>query len=216
MSGADERRTAGALLEVCGRTYAEEAGIRLRDTPQPLYQLLVLATLLSARIRADAAVGAARALYSHGLRTPRSMAEASWQERVDALGEGGYRRYDESTSTMLGEAAQYVRDHYGGDLRRLHDEADGDLPTLRERLREMKGMGPVGADIFLREVQAVWPDVAPYLDSKAESGAERVGLPGSAGKLAKLTAKKDAAAFAAGLVRVSLDKSLAEEVRSRA
>ncbi|MBB1243938.1 endonuclease [Streptomyces durbertensis] len=215
MRGAGERRTAEALLEVCGRTYAEEAGIRLRDTPQPLYQLLVLATLLSARIRADAAVGAARALFSHGLRTPRAMAEASWQERVDALGEGGYRRYDESTSTMLGEAAEYVRDRYSGDLRRLHEDADGDVAVLQERLREMKGMGPVGADIYLREVQAVWPDVAPYLDSKAESGAERVGLPGSAGKLAKLTAEEDVAAFAAGLVRVSLDKSLAEEVRSR-
>ena len=31
----------------------------LADTPQPLYRLLVLATLLSARIRADIAVAAA-------------------------------------------------------------------------------------------------------------------------------------------------------------
>jgi 2',3'-cyclic-nucleotide 2'-phosphodiesterase (5'-nucleotidase family) len=49
--------TARALLDRCGTTYAAEAGIRLRNTPQPLYQLLVLTQLLSARIRADIAAG---------------------------------------------------------------------------------------------------------------------------------------------------------------
>jgi hypothetical protein len=29
-----------ALLDRYGRTYAEEAGIRLRDQPSPLYQLI--------------------------------------------------------------------------------------------------------------------------------------------------------------------------------
>ncbi|NEC19049.1 endonuclease, partial [Streptomyces parvus] len=92
-ASASARRTADALMEECGRTYAAEAGIRLRDTPQPLYQLLVLSHLLSARIRASVAVAAARALFAHGMRTPRRMADATWQQRVDALGEGGYRRY---------------------------------------------------------------------------------------------------------------------------
>jgi hypothetical protein len=41
--------TVKTLLERYGRTYAEDAGIRLADRPAPLYQLLVLATLLSAR-----------------------------------------------------------------------------------------------------------------------------------------------------------------------
>lgn len=80
------RRIADALVEECGRTYAEEAGIRLKDTPQPLYQLLVLSLLLSARIRASVAVAAARALFGHGMRTPRRMVDATWQQRVDALG----------------------------------------------------------------------------------------------------------------------------------
>ncbi|MGW7608024.1 hypothetical protein ACWGKW_12265 [Streptomyces sp. NPDC054766] len=82
-------------LERQGRTYLAQAGIRLRSTPAPLYQTLVLANLLSARIRADIAVSAARALFDAGLHDGRSMARATWQERVDALGRGGYRRYDE-------------------------------------------------------------------------------------------------------------------------
>ncbi|MGW1813607.1 endonuclease [Streptomyces sp. NPDC002125] len=200
------RRTMDALLEKHGTTYAAEAGIRLRDTPQPLYQLLVLSDLLSARIRADVAVASARALFSHRLRTPRRMADATWQERVDALGEGGYRRYDERTATQLGDGARLLLDTYGGDLRRLRGEADGDLDVLRAGLRRFPGIGPAGSDIFLREVQTVWPETAPYLDAKALQGARRLGLPGDAGKLARLAAGRDPAVLAAALVRASLDK----------
>jgi hypothetical protein len=39
------------LLDRYGCPYAEQAGIRLADRPVPLYQLLVLSTLLTARIR---------------------------------------------------------------------------------------------------------------------------------------------------------------------
>ncbi len=87
-----DKAAVRALLEHQPHTYAAEAGIRLRNTPAPLYQMLVLATLLSARIKADTAVAAARALFDAGFRSPRSMADATWQQRVDALGEGGYRR----------------------------------------------------------------------------------------------------------------------------
>src|SRR5207244_4128295 len=76
------------LLDRYGRTFAEEAGIRLADRPAPLYQLLVLATLLSARISAGVAVAAARELFRAGYRTPQAMSQASWQDRVDALGRG--------------------------------------------------------------------------------------------------------------------------------
>jgi hypothetical protein len=82
------------LLGRCGSSYAEEAGIRLADRPGPLYQLLVLATLASARISADIAVAAAGELFAAGYRSPKAMSEASWQDRVDALGRGHYRRYD--------------------------------------------------------------------------------------------------------------------------
>jgi hypothetical protein len=108
-----------ALLDRYGRTYAEDASIRLADRPAPLYQLLVLATLLSARINAGVAVAAARELFQAGYRTPAATREASWQDRVDALGRGHYRRYDERTATMLGDAAQLCLDRWRGDLREV-------------------------------------------------------------------------------------------------
>ncbi|MFB8028372.1 MULTISPECIES: endonuclease [unclassified Streptomyces] len=199
------RGTLEELLERHGTTYAGEAGIRLRDTPRPLYQLLVLSHLLSARIRAEIAVASARALFSHGLRTPRRMADATWQERVDALGEGGYRRFDERTSTQLGEEALLLLDAYGGDLRRLRREAQGDTDMLGAGLRRFPGIGPAGADIFLREVQSVWPETAPHLDAKALQGAERLGLPTEPDELLRLAKGEDPAVLAAALVRGALD-----------
>ncbi|RST24638.1 endonuclease [Streptomyces sp. WAC04770] len=219
MSGSrspSARRTVDALVAECGQTYAVEAGIRLKDTPQPLYQLLVLSLLLSARIRASVAVAAARALYGHGLRTPRRMVDATWQQRVDALGEGHYRRYDERTATQLGEGAQLVLDTWRGDLRRLRAEADGDRDRLMEGLRRVPGIGPAGADIFVREVQSLWPETGPWVGAKGLQGAERLGLPTSPGRLTRAARGHDGATFAAALVRAALDKDIVARVAERA
>lgn len=209
---SDTHRITRRLLEVAGRTYADEAGIRLSDSPAMLYRLLVLSVLLSTRIKADIAIAAARELFKAGFGTARKMLESSWQERVDALGRGHYVRYDESTATALGDGARLLLDTYGGDLRRLRDRAGGDVGKLRDLLREVPRLGPVGADIFCREAQQVWPQLRPYLDSKAREGARRVGLPTEVDELAKLVKSDDLARFSAALVRVRLDKKLAEQV----
>jgi endonuclease III len=208
---ADNR--VAALLEQQGRTLADEAGIKLADKPGPLYQLLVLTTLLSARVTALLAVAAARELFAAGYRTPQAMLAARWSDRVDALHRGHYRRY-ERTATVLGEGAQLCQDRWRGDLRRLHSSAVGDVGGLRTLLTEFPGIGPTGADIFLREVQAVWTDIAPFADSKALDGAKRLQLPSSAGDLAALTTASQVASLMSALVRVARDQKAAERVLS--
>lgn len=202
-----------ALLQLQGRTYVSEAGIKLADRPAPLYQLLVLATLLSARISAGIAVAAARELFSAGYRTPAAMGKASWQDRVDALGRGHYKRYDERTATMLGDGADLLQQRWDGDLRKLRKAADGDVDRIKASLTGFPGIGPAGADIFLREVQAVWAEVSPYLDSRVLEGARKVGLPGERSALADLAGSSaELARMAAALVRVSRSDRLAREV----
>lgn len=213
---ADDQAVVRALLDRAGRSYADEAGITLRDSPAPLYRLLVLAVLLSTRIKADIAVAACRELVAAGMGTPQRMLEASWQDRVDALGRAHYRRYDEQTASALGNGAQLLLDRYRGDLRRLRREVDGDTGALREQLTEVPRLGPVGSDIFCREAQAVWPELRPYLDRKALDGAGRVGLPKSPDRLAALVSGDELATLAAALVRVALRKKLADEVRASA
>ncbi|MFG3281284.1 endonuclease [Streptomyces sp. NPDC048111] len=193
-----------ALLREHGRSYAEEAGITLRDKPAPLYQLLVLAVLCSTRIKADIATDAARELFRLPLRTARATATTDWQTIVDALGRAHYRRYDESTATALLEGADVVLRRWRGDLRRLREEADGDPARVRELLREVPRIGPVGAGIFCREAQGLWPELRPFFDERALDAATSLGLPSTAGGLARLVAPGELPRLASALVRAGL------------
>ncbi|WP_370937822.1 endonuclease [Amycolatopsis sp. cg13] len=199
-------RRVDELLADHGTTFAEDAGIKLADKPQPLYRLLVLTTLLSTRISADIAVAAARELSRSGWRSPAAMRDSTWQQRVDALGRAHYVRYDESTSQHLGEGADFIRDRYGDDLRRMADAADGDPQRLEKLITEFPRIGPTGAQIFCREAQAVWPWLRPYFDRKALAGAKKAGLPTDPKRLAKLVPGDDSARLAAALVRRSLQR----------
>lgn len=205
--------TVTALLEKAGGTFAAQAGITLDDKPAPLFRLLILTDLLSAPISADLAIGATRELVRSGFGTPRKVADAGWQELVDALGRGHYRRYDESTATRLGENAHAVLDRYHGDLRELAEQADGDRGRAAELIQEFKGVGPTGAAIFLREVQDVWAWVGPYFDERARQGAAAIGLPEDEKELGKLAPHGRRAELAAALVRVALDDELAAALR---
>ncbi|MFI1064167.1 MULTISPECIES: endonuclease [Streptomyces] len=206
--------TARRILSEYGETYAHEAGIRLRDTPAPLYRLLVLCVLLSVPIRAPSAVGAARELFACRLRTARRMADSRWQDRVDALGRAHYRRYDESTATALGDGARLLLTRWKGDLRMLRDEADGEPARVRELLQEVPRIGPTGADIFCREVQAVWPGIRPFADARVLEAASGLGLPRTPQALAALVPAADFVRLADGLVRVSLSPDAAGRLRA--
>ena len=200
-----DRSTADVVRRVLdqhGRTFADEAGIALTDEPAPLFQLLVLAQLLSARIGAGIAIAAAQELGAAGWTTPQEMRDASRPRVVGALGRAGYRRYDERTATQLREMATLVLDRYGGDLRRLAEAAGEDVDAAARLIQQVNGIGPTGAAVFLREVQLVWPWVRPYLDDRARGGAVRIGLPDD-DRLAGLVEPDDLARFAAALVRVS-------------
>jgi endonuclease III len=206
MSKTDKRDLARAVLDEYGRTYAADIGIRLQDSPAPLFQLLYSALLLSARISAENAVRAARALVDARLTTPQKMAEASWQDRVDVITWHGYKRYDERTATMLGETAEMLIERYDGDLRRLREQADRDVKEEHRLLQQFKGIGPVGADIFLREAQDVWDEAFPYVDRRVAKAAGKLGLPSDAGALSRLVDRNDFTRLVAGLMRVDLAK----------
>ncbi len=195
--------TVRRLLDDGGRTFAEESGITLRDEPAPLFQLLVLSLLASTRISADIAAATARELWAAGWRTPQHFLDSTWQERVDALGRGGYRRYDESTASRLSEMAERVLDEHGGDLRALRPESHEEVEDLRDALTVFTGIGLVGADIFCREVQAVWPAVAPFFDARSLEVARSLHLADDPERLASLAPEGRVAELAAALVRVA-------------
>lgn len=209
MSTAKE--TARELLKRAGTTYAQDAGITLKDTPMPLFQLLALCMLASKPIDADIAVRAARELFEAGLRTPDAVLQAHRQTMIDAFGRASYARYDESSATRLTDIATAVRDEYHGDLRNLAEASGQDVDRAAALLQEFTGIGETGAHIFLREVQAAWPWVQPFFDDRARKTAHELGLPTDPAELGKL-ASGDPAGLAAALVRASLDDDLRKQV----
>jgi endonuclease III len=206
-----QRETVRRLLKVAGRTYAHQAGIRLTDTPAPLYQLQVLALLLSTRISSSIAVAASRELCLAGYTTPQRMRQAGWSNRVAALGRAHYRRYDESTATRLGDGAQLLIDRHGGDLRKLAQQGGHDPTRVAELLQDFPGIGPLGAAIFLREAQSVWKWLQPYLDDRVAAAAEQFGLPRTPRGLASAAGTADLSRISAALIRASTE----DEVRAQ-
>jgi endonuclease III len=211
MADSSNEQVVRRLLSNAGTTYAEEAGIRLKDKPMPMFQLLVLCMLASKPIDAAIAMQAARELFRVGLRTPQAVLDADRSTMIRAFGRAHYVRYDESSATRMVDIAAMARDEYGGDLRRLADRSDRDVKAAARLLQRFKGIGATGADIYLREVQDIWTWVKPYFDDRAVKAARDLGLPGDPGKLSEL-APRGNARLAAALVRVSLDDNLRDKV----
>jgi endonuclease III len=208
----DERKhLLQRLLKVAGTTYAAEAGVRISDRPMPLFQLLVLCMLASKPIDAAIAMRAGHELFSDGLRTPKAVLDSDRRTMIDAFGRAHYVRYDESSATRLTEIAQLVVDEYSGDLREIARRSDDDIDAAKRMLKKFKGIGDTGADIYLREVQDVWPWVRPYFDKRAARTAKALGLPSDPTKLGALAPRANAR-LAAALVRFALDDDVRQQV----
>ncbi|SBS78507.1 conserved hypothetical protein [uncultured Mycobacterium sp.] len=201
------------LRKHAGTTYAAEAGITLRDAPMPLFQLLVLCVLASKPVDAAIATQAAKELFRVGLRTPNSVLTADRPTMLEAFSRACYVRYDESSASRLTELANRVDKDFRGDLRILARIGKPDVRATKLLLKQFNGIGDTGADIFLREVQDVWPWVRPYFDKRALDTAGELGLPHEPDRLAALTGRA-VAPLAAALVRVALDDDLRDLVGS--
>jgi endonuclease III len=204
---ADSAKVTKALLQKYGRTFSHELGIKLEsNTPAALFCWLCAALLFSARISNKIAMKAALALSKQGWTSAKKMAAATWKERTVVLNRAGYARYDEKTSRMLGDTSELLLHRYGGDLRKLREEAERDPRRERNLIMECKGIGEVGASIFFREVQAIWPEHFPFADKAALRSAGKLGLPTNAKGLAKIASEKEFPRLLAALVRCELAK----------
>lgn len=208
---AGQDRLVRQLLDRHGTTFGEQVGIDPRaNKPAALFGQLCVALPASARISADIAQAAAHALREHGWNSARAMAESSWDARAKTLNQAGYARYDERTATMLGQTAELLMERYSGDLRRLREAAGRDPDEERALLKEFKGIGDVGVDVFFREVQGAWDELYPFIDRRAAEGAQALGLPTEAGDLAGLVPKTRFPQLAAALVRSKLAHDAAD------
>ncbi len=148
------------------RLYSEELGIDLKkNTDRELFKWFLASILFGARISGTIAENTYKAFERHNLLEPEKILKAGWDFLVyPIMREGGYVRYDGKTSTQILKNCDTLIEEYGGSLRRLHEEAR-DSEDLENRLISFYGIGPVTANIFLRELRPFWvksdPDPLP-------------------------------------------------------
>ncbi|MFP4044218.1 MAG: hypothetical protein ACLFTP_06570 [Rhodosalinus sp.] len=202
----DRKELVRALIEDQGRLWSEEIGARIDlDTPEDWFHWLLGALLMSARIDATMAAKAAGALKLEEMSTVQGVLETERDQRIRVLNENCYARFDNVGADQIFEAAQLVQESYGGDLRRLREEG-GDAAGIRARLKGVKGIGDVGADIFLREAQLVWDEVFPMADAHALEQAKDLGLPERPEELAQIAGGRERfVRLVTALARVWLD-----------
>ena len=199
------------LLETCGRTFADELNIRVkRDTPSEWFKLLVYVLLSSRRIGKQLSLRAAREIFKEGWTTPQRMAKTTWEQRVQVLDRAHYVRYDYSTATYLGDTTNLLLQKYKGDLRNLREAAERQPDRERRLLKEFKGIGDVGCDIFFREAQAVWDELYPFADRRALKAALTLGLGSNPAELAKLVRRDEFVRLVGALARCDIEKRYAE------
>ncbi|ETN46483.1 uncharacterized protein HMPREF1541_00668 [Cyphellophora europaea CBS 101466] len=183
---------APAARDKLNRLIAQHGALPLNDTniPQPLspspstfLALLLNAFLSSARISHDLAAKTVSRVIQAGYHNLPTLKASSWQERTEVLTEGGYTRYREKTATALGELAELLEEKYDGDLTNLLMIGSPTPQKVRARLKEIKGLGDVGADIFFDTAQGICPQLAPFLDPRSVNTAQRIGIGGDVGVL---------------------------------
>ncbi len=160
------------LLREKGRLFSDDLGIAVAREPFPW---LVAAILFGHRISATIAKRTYKALARRHLLTPRAILRAGRDELIEAMGEGGYVRYDNMTSDFLIGLSQRLLDEYGGKAETIHNRA-ATSADLERALLAFKGVGPVTLNIFLRELRGVWAKADPPLSKLAVDAARAFGL----------------------------------------
>lgn len=213
ISSVEDKKRLVRRLTGSGRGFAEEYGFRVTNNPASLFQLLYLSILLARPGDFRRAVDTARALRDQGWDSAGRMARSLDEARVRTLRDGGLRGDLDQLADVLGDLALTVVQRYRGDLRRLRAVAHRDPARERELLTDLPGVDAQVADLFLREVQALWGEVPPIADRRALAAARKLGLGRSATDLAGLAGSGESERLAwlvGALARVDLEKRYAE------
>lgn len=142
--------------------YSEELGIDLsKADKEELFKWFLASILFGARISEKIARKTYKMFEKRGLLEPKKILEAGWDVLVfEVLDPGGYVRYDEKTATKILKICKKLIDEYGGDVYNIHVKAKS-ARDLEEKLMTFYGIGPVTANIFLRELRVAWKKSDP-------------------------------------------------------
>lgn len=157
--------------------YSEELGIALERSDDGEYFKWFLASLLfGGRISETIAKNTYRVFVRHRLLTPHKILGAGWEFLVNPImRNGGYVRYDGRKSTQILRDCEELLAQYQGSLKKVH-HVSRDNADLEARILAFYGVGPVTANIFLRELRPYWRKADPKRLPIVNEVARSIGL----------------------------------------
>jgi hypothetical protein len=160
------------LLERYGELFSEELGIDVRKEP---FKWFLASILFGARISTSIAKKTYKAYKAEGLTSSEKIAASDEVILIEIHGRGGYARYDGITAEYVIGVAKKLLEDYDGEIEKL-DKISENPGDLERRLQEFRGVGPVTAKIFLRELRGIWKNADPQPTSIEISAAKNLGI----------------------------------------
>jgi endonuclease III len=160
------------LLEHYGELYSEELGIDVRKEP---FKWFLASMLFGGRISSSIAKKTYKAYKAAGLTSPEKIAASNEVTLIEIHGRGGYARYDGITAEYVIGVARKLLESYDGKIEKL-DKISKNPGDLEHRLQEFRGVGPVTAKIFLRELRGIWENADPQPTSIEILAAKNLGI----------------------------------------
>jgi hypothetical protein len=160
------------LLKEHGTLYSQELGIDVDEEP---FRWFLASILFGGRISTTIAKNTYKAYEEAGLTTPERIAQTNVWTLIQVHGRGGYVRYDGITAEYMLDITKKLLRDYDGDVRKL-DELSNDPTELEQRLQEFRGVGPVTARIFLRELRGLWKNADPQPTRIEVIAARELGI----------------------------------------
>ncbi len=134
------------------KIFSKDLGIDLKSGKEKeLFKWFLACLLFGKPIQQEVAKRTYFEFAREGLITPEAILKAGWDKLVKVLDRGHYVRYDFSTATKLLEICQELKIKYGTVKNLL--KAAKSKKDLEKKLIEFKGIGPVTARIFLRDLK---------------------------------------------------------------
>jgi endonuclease III len=142
--------------------FSEELSIDLRENRESeVFKWFLAAVLYGGPVSPDVARRTFRTFQKYRLEGPESILQAGRSFLLNPVfREGGYVRHDNVAAGNILDLCRTLLDYYQGSLKRMHDLA-ADSADLESRLTALRGVEPLSANIFLRELRTLWPKADP-------------------------------------------------------
>lgn len=170
-----EQRPASLSREILEQSqlYSEALGIDLGSGSETAcFSWFIASQLYGGRIAEATAAKTYTVFADEKLLSPQAVLAAGHEYLINpVMRRGGYVRYDNRKTEQILRACRTLVEIYGGRIAGLHDAA-ANTADLEARLKSIYGVGPVTANIFLRELRPFWAKADPApLPVLAELGA---------------------------------------------